>query len=61
LPGARGAQASACERKWLTIIDNAPTCREAVTALEWLVMTDPDCARLEAGIVGPADCPDGGR
>lgn len=60
MPGARAAQTDACHAKWLAIVDVSPTCQEAVTALEWLVMTDPDCARLEAGTVGPGDCPDGG-
>jgi hypothetical protein len=62
MPGARAAQTNACREKGLLLIFEAPTCHDAVTALEWLVMTDPDCkgAGLEGGVVGPEDCRDGG-
>ncbi len=62
-PRARAAQIDSCRQKGLAIIHDASTCHDAVTALEWLALTDPDCraAELEGGVIGPGDCPDEGR
>jgi hypothetical protein len=62
IPPAQSPQETICRAKGRAIIFEAPTCHEAVTALEWLVLTDPDCkaAGLEGGVVTFDDCPDGG-
>ncbi len=58
---AKAVQASTCRDEGKTIIDTASSCREAVAALERLVIRSPECAAIlnDDGGAG-ARCKDGG-